>query len=118
MGIGAGAYSYIKGYRYGNIKNPVKYIEKISNGELPIDQGEKLSLNKKMVETIILWLRTKEGICYEKFYNRFSTDIHNIFYQQINKLTKLQLINKNVQGIQLSEKGLFLANKVFMEFIE
>lgn len=118
LGIGAGAYSFLKGYRYINFKDPVKYIQEVMNGKLPIDQGEKLSLKKRMIETIILGLRTKDGVSYKKFLKRFKVDMNSIFYQQINKLINLRLLLKDDYKIKLTRKGIFLANIVFREFID
>ncbi|HZK12061.1 MAG TPA: radical SAM family heme chaperone HemW [Atribacterota bacterium] len=118
LGIGAGAYSFLKGYRYMNFKDPAKYIKEISIGKLPIDQGEKLSIKKRMIETIILGLRTKDGISYKKFLKRFKVDINSIFHQQINKLVNLKLLIKDDCRIKLTKKGIFLANIVFREFVD
>lgn len=118
LGIGAGAYSFLKGYRYINFKDPVKYIQEVMNGKLPIDQGEKLSLKKRMIETIILGLRTKDGISYKKFLKRFKVDMNSIFHQQINKLINLRLLLKDDYNIKLTRKGIFLANIVFREFVD
>lgn len=118
LGIGAGAYSFLKGYRYINFKDPVKYIQEVMNGKLPIDQGEKLSLKKRMIETIILGLRTKDGVSYKKFLKRFKVDMNSIFHQQINKLINLRLLLKDDYKIKLSKKGIFLANIVFREFVD
>ena len=117
LGIGAGAFSYINGYRYGNIKKPAEYIRRLSKGKLPIEQGERLSLKKKMSETIILWLRTRDGVNYEKFHQRFKTNLHQLFGLQIEELKKSKLIEEDTYSFRLSEKGIFLANKVFEEFI-
>lgn len=118
LGIGAGAYSYLKGYRYGNIKKPVRYISKISEGKLPIDEGERLSLKKRMAETIILGLRTKEGIGFKRFRERFKIDIDNVFGTQIDKLINLKLIKREKNKIKLSKDGIFVANVVFREFVD
>jgi oxygen-independent coproporphyrinogen-3 oxidase len=99
LGIGAGAYSFIKGYRY-------------------MDNGEKLSLRKRMIETIILGLRTKDGISYKEFNKRFKVDINNTFYRQIKKLVNLGLLEKDDYKIKLTNKGIFLANTVFREFVD
>lgn len=85
LGIGAGAYSFIRGYRYSNFKDPVKYIKEISNDKLPVDHGEKLSLRKRMIETLILGLRTKDGVSFKEFLKRFKVDMNSIFHKQINK---------------------------------
>lgn len=118
LGIGAGAYSFINGYRYMNFKDPARYVKEVKSGKLPIDEGEKLSLRKRMTETIILGLRTKDGVAYQKFKNRFKVKIDEIFNQQICKLTNLGLLRKDNYKIQLTKKGLFLANSVFREFVD
>lgn len=118
LGIGAGACSFIKGYRYMNFKDPARYIKEVMSGKLPVDEGEKLSLRKRMAETIILGLRTEEGVVYQKFYNRFKVKMDKIFNQQINKLVDLGLLRKDNLKIQLTKKGLFLANNVFREFVD
>lgn len=118
LGIGAGAYSFINGYRYMNFKDPTRYIKEVENGKLPIDKGEKLSLRKRMAETIILGLRTKDGVIYHKFKSRFKVNIEKVFNQQIYKLINLGLLRKDNYKIQLTRKGLFLANNVFREFVD
>ncbi|HER24063.1 MAG TPA: oxygen-independent coproporphyrinogen III oxidase [Candidatus Atribacteria bacterium] len=118
LGIGAGAYSFIRGYRYSNFKDPVKYIKEISNDKLPVDHGEKLSLRKRMIETLILGLRTKDGVSFKEFLKRFKVDMNSIFHKQINKLVNLRLLLKDDCQIKLTKKGIFLANVVFREFVD
>ena len=118
LGIGAGAYSFIRGYRYMNFKDPVIYIKEVMNGKLPVDNGEKLSLRKRMIETIILSLRTKDGVSYKKFKARFGVNLNDIFPGQIKKLVNLGLLKKDNYRIKLTKKGVFLANTVFREFVD
>ena len=118
LGIGAGAYSFIRGYRYMNFKDPARYIKEVMNDKLPIDNGEKLSLRKRMIETIILGLRTKDGVSYKKYKKRFGVDLNDIFPQQIKKLVNLGLLQKDNYKIKLTKKGVFLANTVFREFVD
>ncbi len=118
LGIGAGAYSFIKGYRYMNYENPARYIKEIMSGKLPVDNGEKLSLRKRMIETIILGLRTKDGVSYKKYNIRFGVNLNDIFSKQVNKLVNLGLLEKGDCKIKLTKKGIFLANTVFREFVD
>jgi len=118
LGIGAGAFSFIRGYRYMNYENPARYIKEVMSGKLPIDNGEKSSSRKRMIETVILGLRTKDGISYKKYKTRFGVDINNTFPQQINKLVNLELLQKDDCKIKLTRKGIFLANTVFREFVD
>lgn len=118
LGIGAGAYSFIKGYRYMNYENPARYTKEIMSGKLPVDNGEKLSLRKRMIETIILGLRTKDGVGYKKYKTRFGVNLNDIFSKQVNKLVNLGLLQKDDFKIKLTKRGIFLANTVFREFVD
>ena len=118
LGAGAGAYSFIRGYRYMNYEEPARYIKEVTSGKSPIDDGEKLSLRKRMIETIILGLRTKGGVSYKKFKTRFKVDINNTFHKQIKKLVNLGLLQRDDNRIKLTRKGIFLANTVFREFVD
>ncbi|MGB6606622.1 MAG: radical SAM family heme chaperone HemW [Atribacterota bacterium] len=118
LGVGAGAYSFIRGYRYMNYEEPARYIKEVTSGKSPIDNGEKLSLRKRMIETIILGLRTKDGVIYKKFKKRFKVDINNTFHKQIKKLVNLGLLQRDDNRIKLTRKGIFLADTVFREFVD
>lgn len=118
LGIGAGAYSFIRGYRYMNYKDPEKYIKEVINNKLPIDHGEKLSLRKRMIETTILGLRTKDGVSFKEYKTRFGVALDDIFSKQMGKLVNLGLLKKDDSKIKLTDKGIFLANTVFREFVD
>ena len=118
LGVGAGAYSFIRGYRYMNYEEPARYIKEVTSGKSPIDNGEKLSLRKRMIETIILGLRTKDGVIYKKFKTRFKVDLNNTFHKQIKKLVNLGLLQRDDNRIKLTRKGIFLADTVFREFVD
>lgn len=118
LGIGAGAYSFIKGYRYMNYESPARYVKEMMSGKLPVDNGEKLSLRKRMIETIILGLRTKDGVGYIKFKARFGVNLNDIFSEQVIKSVNLGLLQKDDYRIKLTKKGIFLANTVFREFVD
>lgn len=118
LGIGAGAYSFIKGYRYMNYESPARYVKEMMGGKLPVDNGEKLSLRKRMIETIILGLRTKDGVGYIKFKARFGVNLNDIFSEQVIKSVNLGLLQKDDYRIKLTRKGIFLANTVFREFVD
>jgi len=118
LGIGAGASSFIKGYRYMNFKDPQRYIQEVERGKFPIEEGEKLPRRKRMGETIILGLRTKEGVSYQEFKDRFKIGMDKIFSSQIAQLVDSGLLKRDEDKIQLTPRGLFLANYVFQEFVD
>jgi len=101
-----------------NYENPARYIKEVMSGKFPIDNGEKLSSRKRMIETIILGLRTKDGVSYKKYKTRFGINLNDIFSKQVNKLINLGLLEEGECKIKLTRKGIFLANTVFREFVD
>jgi len=118
LGLGAGASSFLRGYRYKNYSNPKRYILELSKRKFPVEEGERLTLKKRMIETIILGLRKREGISYNSFKSRFKLDLEVIFKTPIEKLVNLKLLKKDQERIKLTHRGLFLANYVFREFLD
>ena len=73
-------------------------------------------------ETMMMGLRlTEEGINTEQFTNRFSLKIEDIYFDQIEKLLALGLLEYKTSNksriLRLTRKGRMLGNQVFLEFI-
>ena len=108
IGVGSGASSYFEGKRYSNKKKIYKYYEDIKMGIRPIDIGtiEEIDEVEKIKLSKMLGLRRiDEGIIYDK------SD------EAINKLISKELLVLENDRVRLTDKGIFLANDVFVEFI-
>ena len=129
LGIGAGAHSFIESRRWSNTNSIQNYIGSISKnkpssefGHAAIAENKQLSKIDIIKETLMMGLRlTEEGINTEQFKNRFSLKIEDIYFDQIEKLIVLGLIeyiifNKS-RILRLTKKGRMLGNQVFLEFI-
>ena len=62
LGIGPGAHSHIDGARWWNVKHPRSYSQKLTAGDLPIDQREVLTPTQIRMEQVMLGLRTASGL--------------------------------------------------------
>ncbi|MCF6408547.1 radical SAM family heme chaperone HemW [Pseudalkalibacillus salsuginis] len=116
-GIGAGAHGYVKDIRYENVKPLPHYIRKLGEGGFPHRIVTRLDNKDRMEEEIFLGLRRKGGVNKETFYKKYNRPIEDVFPEQIDKLTAQGLLVNDTQSIRLTEKGLFLGNEVFQEFI-
>ena len=117
IGLGAGASSYLSGLRFKNTNLPAHYIQKIQDKNMPVESSESLEPRQAMGETIMLGLRLLQGINIYKFEDRFKTSFKKIFGNTISSLQEKELIIIEQDHIRLSEKGLFLADSVILEFI-
>ena len=118
LGIGAGATSYIEGNRFTNFNDLLHYLSFLSYHILPIKTSENLSPRQEMAETVILGLRMMDGISNQSFYDRYKIPLETIFNKQLKHLCQQGLLHYDNQYYYLSKKGIYLANNVFMEFLE
>lgn len=117
LGLGAGASSYMNGVRFKNTNQPAHYIRRVQENHMSIESSESLEPRQAMGEAIMLGLRLLKGINIRKFEDRFQTSFKSIFGNIIAPLKEKELIIIEQDQLRLSEKGLFLADSVILEFI-
>jgi putative oxygen-independent coproporphyrinogen III oxidase len=61
-GFGPGAHSHLSGKRWWNVKHPAAYAQRLSVGELPVQDREFLTSAQREVERIMLNLRIRDGM--------------------------------------------------------
>ena len=126
IGIGPGAHSNLGNVRYWNIKSPAKYIQNISSSDSLtshiidnpiIDDYEILTDQQIASELMFLGLRLSEGIDCDIYYQEHRLNLLEIFKNEIKKLTEENLIEISNNIIKLSPSKIFIANRIFEEFI-
>ena len=119
LGFGVAAHSYYDVIRYSNITDLKTYIENFQNGEsvYNIIFHEKQSKEQMMKEYMLLGLRKIDGVKISEFKEKFVDNPLYYFREQLNKLVKQNLVEVSEDRIYLTDKGLDLANIVWMEFI-
>lgn len=114
IGIGVGAYSYINKNRSWNISDISKYIE--MNGDA-IEGQEHLKAGQILAETIMVRLRTIDGIDIGGLNSKFKIDFLKQYKEKISKLMDAGLIEIADNHLKLTRKGILLLNEVAVEFV-
>lgn len=119
IGFGLAAHSYINNRRFCNTSNIKDYINNIKNGNLKnnIEVCEIQNEEDKKREYMLLGLRKIDGVNVQEFKNKFVDNPIYLFYKELEKLVKEDLIEIDLNNIKLTSKGLDLANLVWQEFI-
>ncbi|WP_203227630.1 radical SAM family heme chaperone HemW [Calorimonas adulescens] len=117
IGLGAGAHTYYKDYRFANELIPEKYIEFIRNNDNAFTQREYIDKRNEMAEFMFMGLRLINGIKLKEFEDRFGVSLYNAYDNRIAKLLKFGLIELQDDRVYLTKKGIDLSNQVFMEFM-
>ncbi len=113
IGLGAGAYSCINGVRYSNIRDIGEYID----AKDKISERTALSKEDMMSEFMFLGLRLSDGVSVTDFYDRFSTDVFEVFKEAIDKNLKRGTLIKEGDRIKIPEKYMYVSNSIMVDFV-
>lgn len=117
VGFGAGAYSCLGSERYSNIYNVKEYIECVSRGKSPVRDRMSLSRDDMMSEFVFLGLRMENGISEEEFATRFSTDIYDVFREQIDNNIKRGTIIQDGDRLKIHPDFIYVSNTILADFV-
>lgn len=106
-GFGAGASGFVNGIRYDNTKSVVNYI----NGKSHIYE-EKLDIEQKIKDEVMLNLRMINGINKERFKNKYNISFDKVFNYK-NLVLNGYLIENN-KNIYIPEDKLFVSNEIII----
>ncbi len=117
-GFGAGAHSYVNGFRVSNHGPLKKYMDAIHSSQLPIVDKHEVTKTEKIEEEMFLGLRKTTGVSIDHFIKKFTENPVEIFHQELSDLTERKLITVTKEHIQLTKKGRLLGNEVFQAFLK
>jgi oxygen-independent coproporphyrinogen-3 oxidase len=130
LGIGAGAHGFSNGFRTVNTLTIHDYIKRMSQeNHMPMPfpgtpaqiSMVPIDLKTQMSDFMMVGLRlVKEGVSERRFRKLFGKSMTEIFSHEIIRLIDQGLIEwseAEERKLHLTERGIFLANRVFMAFV-
>ena len=116
LGLGPSAHSFDGERRWWNVRDIKKYCDVLRNdNKWPVDVAEELSVQQKCIEYLFLNLRKREGLDIRPFEKLGGFNFYEKFNNSIEKAG--EFIICDVEWVKLSNKGLFLYNKICEEFV-
>ncbi len=130
LGVGVGAHGYIGNVRTENVHRIEDYISRFRNCEnLELKHPEtkatllasEVDLQTQMRDFMWLGLRlVNEGVSVDRFFQTYGLSMVEVFEAEIEELLNLVLVRWTDDGqhrLTLTQRGLMLANQVFMRFV-
>jgi oxygen-independent coproporphyrinogen III oxidase len=115
IGIGAGASSYMNGYRLKNISEVDKYIESLkTKGNA---EGEKLKITPREArsEFVFLSLRLSGGLEFAKYEQKFRSSFLNDFAPFLKDWKGKNMFTLDGERMTLTENGILLSDELFRD---
>ncbi len=116
FGFGPSAHSFFNHKRSWNVRNLNNYFNLLKSNRLPIENFEHIDTNKRILEKIMLGLRS-EGIPLLEFKQEFGIDLFQICGQIFEAWESMgkAIINNNL--IKLTPEGYFIADKLTIDLV-
>jgi oxygen-independent coproporphyrinogen-3 oxidase len=112
LGAGAGAHSFLRGFRAMNTADINKYIEKLGSEIIPEIESVEITRDEALREFIFLGLRKTEGIRL--------ADAGNLglkLAEAADEMAREGMIENDDSLIRLTRKGLPIANAVIVQLL-
>jgi oxygen-independent coproporphyrinogen III oxidase len=117
LALGPSGHSFMAGQRFANVPDVAQYIKTLKQGKRPTILDES-GIEERMVEAIMLGLRTSRGIDRHQFAMRFGRNVE----EQLNRsqydlfLQSGHLVSEET-SLRLSDDGIVLADEITRRLI-
>lgn len=119
LGFGLSASSYFENKRFRNKESFIDYFKLLDKNLKPIDieSIEKIGKKESISEFFILGFRKKEGIKISDFIQKYGVEEYIIYEKIIDKEIKKGLLQKDLDRVFTTKKGLDILNQILVEFL-
>ncbi len=117
LGLGPSAHSFMHGQRFANVGDVHEYVKMLCEGKRPVI-ADVSGTNERMIEAIMLGLRTTRGIDRHQFAVRFGKVVEDRINQHQYELfvNSGHLIDER-GTIRLSDDGICVADEIIRRLV-
>lgn len=117
IGVGPAAHSHWQGARFGNVRSIDAWCSGLLSGTPVRDFEERLEPEAKARESLIMNLRCLEGVDTQRFESDTGFALESLYEGELAELVEEGLLEQVDGRLRLTERGLFLSNRVFIELV-
>lgn len=117
IGIGAAAHSFDTMSRQWNVADINAYMTAIEHDEVPAER-ETLDIITRYNDTVMLSLRTREGINIAKLERDFGSDLTRFCMKTADKYLSDRLLVHTDGHLRLTRNGLFISDMIMSDLMK
>lgn len=117
LAFGLAGHSYMNNTRFANTEKLEEYIETIEDEKLPIVSKEKINPNQRKDETIMLALRTSEGLDLKEFDKTFNCNLLTDKKKEIEFLTSHNFISVKRGYLRVNDNAFYVLNSIIAKLV-
>lgn len=117
LALGLAGHSYMNNCRFANTDNLNEYLSKMKEGKLAVVSNEKVTLSQRKDETLMLALRTAEGLNLKEFDKQFSCRLMVDKAKEIEFLTKHNFITIKNGYLKVNDNAFYVLNSIIGKLV-
>jgi oxygen-independent coproporphyrinogen-3 oxidase len=115
MGLGVASFSHVNGTHYQNEHDWEPYIEKVTQGILPVWRALTPNQEERMIREFILQM--KLGHVHSGYFQqKFGVDVQRRFDAPLKQLEEQGLLKLDADTLRLSRDGLLRVDSLLHQF--
>ncbi len=115
VSLGVSAFGHFRGVHYQNEKDYAPYVDRVSQGELPIHRALTMTGEEKLLREMLLQLKLG-GLDRRYFLRKFGADILSRFAGPLGRLAEAGQLAVDGDRLRLSRSGLLRVDELLHEF--
>jgi oxygen-independent coproporphyrinogen III oxidase len=115
LACGPGAAGFLGDVRWTNVKPVARYTQLLQDGQLPIDTSERLTEHQAHAESLILGLRTADGVETARLQARATAD--PALTRRLTTWRHEGLLIDDGTRTRLTESGFLLSDSLFVDLL-
>lgn len=117
LGLGPGAVGTVAGVRYSAVADLGDYCRLVAGGQPVWQDEERLDMEARFRETVVMGLRLLAGVSAAELRQRFGLDLATYYGPVLERLLAQGWLLLHQGQLRLSPTGLPLANRVMAELV-
>jgi len=118
IGLGPGAHGFVNNCRYSNAADIEAYIGAVEGGFMPFAFVEELTADQRLMERVMLSLRTADGIDQESLILHFGDKAAAILASPVKqRYVESDLLLDDAGFLRLTDAGFLVADRIITDLI-
>jgi oxygen-independent coproporphyrinogen-3 oxidase len=117
LGLGAGAYSFINGYRTGTAKDVGKYVEAVQSGHHMITSVSHQMSDRVRKERYVIFAFQYWRLDFADYRNKFGSELLDDFGEVVTRLQDKGLVEVGTDRVVMTPLGQDWRMNVLLEFV-
>ncbi len=115
IGFGVSASSHIKNVRFTNTFDLDEYFKCIMTNRFPVVDSQEVDKEGRMEESVMLALRTAEGLNVAAFNREFDCDFDKLYADALKK--NAEYLERNGGRLRVKDEYLYVQNTILCDFL-